>query len=151
MKFFWIAVLASALFAQNDGSAFTLHGISLGERERDVTTTLRKHAQMQREEEGQQVWKLNKDSSVAFLLIGYARDRRVRYITELPPQGSSLACKPLTDSPHKTGTNGNYTFTRDYKSKDSETLAVAHGSDASHLSSCSIKRVGVRGDEEDDK
>ena len=151
MKFFWIGLLVgAALFAQSDHSTLTLHGISLGDREQHVMPMLRKTAQMQREEEGQQVWKLNNDSTVAFLLIGYDKDHRVRYITELANKGGTLPCKPLTGSPQKTGATGNYTFTRDYKSQDSEMLAVAHGSDAAHLSSCSIKRVGVRGEDEDE-
>lgn len=152
MKFFWISLFAGGgLFAWSDQPTLTLDGISLGDRQQHVVSMLRKTAQMQREEEGQQVWKLNNDSSVAFLLIGYDKDRLVRYITELAHQGGSLPCKPLTDSPHKTGTEGNYVFTRDYKSQDSDMLAIAHGSDASHLSSCSIKRVGAGSEEEEEE
>jgi hypothetical protein len=115
---------------------------------------LAKIGQMQKEEEGQQVWRLLGDEHYAHLIVGFDAEKRVRYVTAITePSGTAVKYGDLGDvsKATRTGQPGNLTYTwkgRDDKEKF-EYLAIAKGKDAQRLSSFSVKRLGARGEEKD--
>lgn len=128
-----------------------LKGISLGDARDRVSTALKRIAVLQKEEEGQQVWKTGDDSDVSYVLIGFDRDRRVRYVTLIAKPGVELRCDPVGDivSAQRTGSSGNYTYTRTLHVAGGAQGAIAKGADAKHLSSCSIKKIGAKSEDDD--
>src|SRR5262245_29600684 len=115
---------------------------------------LGKIGQLQKEEEGQEVWRLLGDKHYQFLIVGFDGERRVRYVTALAdPNGTPMKYEEVGDlaKAGRTGEAGNLTFT--WKGEDKkgklEYLAIAKGKDPQRLSSFSVKRLGVRGEEKD--
>lgn len=115
---------------------------------------LAKIGQLQKEDEGQEVWRLLGDKNYAHLIVGFDKEKRVRYVTALAEStGTPVKYTDLGDLSKATrsGQPGNLTYTwkgRDEKDKF-EYLAIAKGKDANQLSSFSVKRPGARGEEED--
>jgi hypothetical protein len=129
-------------------------GVSLGMPYAQARTVLAKLGQMQKEEEGQQVWRLLGNEHYQFLIVGFDGERRVRYVTALADaSGTPLNYQDVGDivNATRTGQPGNLTFTwkgTDRKPKF-EYLAIAKGKDAQRLSSFTVKRMGVRAEEDD--
>lgn len=139
--------LASGLLAalHGDGDAAQLKGVRLEMAKKQVHTVLSRVADYKSQDENQEVWILRNDPSVRTLIVGYAPDEHVRYITALAnAQGKPLSCKPLGDiqKARLVGTAGNHVYTHSWKQHEDELLAVARG-EAGHFTSCSVKRVGV--------
>lgn len=139
--------LAAGLLAalHGDSDATQLKGVRLEMAKKQVHTVLSRVADYKSQDENQEVWVLRNDPSVQTLIVGYAPDDHVRYITALAnAQGKALACQPLGDI-HKAqvvGTAGNRVYTRSWKDHDDELVAIARG-EAGHFTSCSVKRVGI--------
>jgi hypothetical protein len=114
---------------------------------------LAKLGQLQKEDEGQEVWRLLGDEHYQFLIVGFDAERRVRYVTALAEANATpLKYDEVGDlgKAARTGQPGNLTFT--WKGEDKkaklEYLAIAKGKDPQRLSSFSVKRLGVRGEED---
>ena len=129
-------------------------GIRLAMPQSKARAQLAKIGQMQKEEEGQEVWRLLGDKNYAHLIVGFDKEKRVRYVTALAePNGTPVKYEDLGDlgKAARTGQAGNITYTwkgRDEKDKF-EYLAIAKGKDTQRLASFSVKRLGVRGEERD--
>lgn len=127
------------------GDAAELKGVRLEMAKKQVHAVLSHVADYKSQDENQEVWMFRNDRSVRTLIVGYAADDRVRYVTELAlKQGKALACKPLGDikNAQVVGAAGNYIYTRSWKEHRDQFAAVAR-SEAGHLTSCSVKKVGV--------
>lgn len=141
------SVLAVGLLAgfHIGSDAPQLSGVRLEMAKTRVHSVLKKVADYKSEDENQEVWALKNDPSIQSLIVGYAPDDHVRYVTELPrAEGKALSCEPLGD-PAKAkvaGTEGNVLYTRSWKDGKDEFVASARG-EPGHFSSCSIKKLGV--------
>ena len=110
-----------------------------------VHTVLSRVADYKSQDENQEVWIFKNDPSIQSLIVGYAPDNHVRYITALAKtQGKFLSCKPLGDikKVQVAGTAGNYVYTHSWKEHEDEFVASAR-SEAGYFTSCSVKKVGV--------
>jgi len=131
-------------------------GIRLGMTYSQARANLSTIAQFKNEDEGQEVWTLRNDSHYETLIVGFDRERRVRYVTVLAsPQRRAVDYSEIADV-HRaisSGQPGNLVFT--WKARDPKShidyLVIAKGSDPHRLSSYSIKRVGVQNEEEDEE
>ena len=100
------------------------------------------------EDEGQQVWQLSYDKHYQYLIIGFDRDRSVRYITVLArPDGQPVNYADvgnLADAV-RSGGEGNlrYTWKANDKKGRCDYLAIAKGKDHRYLNHYGIKRLGV--------
>lgn len=122
-----------------------LSGVRLEMAKARVHTVLDRIADYKSEDENQEVWTLKNDPSIQSLIVGYAPDNRVRYLTTLPKTaGKALPCQPLGDikKAQVAGTAGNYVYTRSWKQDEDEFVASARA-EAGHLTRCSVKKVGV--------
>ena len=139
--------LAAGLLASlhGDSDATQLKGVRIEMAKKRVHTVLSRVADYKSQDENQEVWIFRNDPSVQTLIVGYAADNRVRYITVLAKkQGKALACKPLGDikNAQVAGKAGTYVYTHSWK-EHGDKYAVMARSEAGHLTSCSVKKVGV--------
>lgn len=135
--------LAAGLHLGSD--APQLSGVRLEMAKARVHTVLNRVADYKSQDENQEIWVLKNDPSIQSLIVGYAPDDHVRYVTELPKtSGVALTCKPLGDikKAQVAGSAGTYVYTRTWKEHDDEFVAIARA-EAGHLTSCSVKKVGV--------
>jgi hypothetical protein len=154
----WLLALSSMLLAEDRRTSAIpppeIIGVHLAMRESEARVQLAKIGQLQSEEEGQQVWRLLGSEHYQFLIVGFDGEHRVRYVTALADaSGTPVKYEELGDlsKATRTGQPGNLTFTwkgEDRKAK-LEYLAIAKGKDPQRLSSFSVKRMGVRGEEDD--
>ena len=114
---------------------------------------LAKLGQLQKEGEGQEVWALLGDEHYQFLMVGFDAERKVRYVTAIADAGGTpVRFEDIGDVSRasRTGQAGNLTFT--WKADDPKTkleyLAIAKGKDSQRLSSRSVKRLGVKAEED---
>ncbi len=111
--------------------------------------------QFKSEDEGQQVWSLSYDKHYQYLIIGFDRDRSVRYITVLTrPDGQPVNYADvgnLADAA-RSGGEGNLRYT--WKANDKKGrfayLAIAKGKDHRYLNRYAIKRLGAASDNDRD-
>jgi len=129
-------------------------GLRLGMSYNQAHARLNEIGQFKSEDEGQQVWTLSQDKQYQYLIIGFDRDRAVRYITVLArPDGQPVNYTDvgnLADAA-RSGGEGNlrYTWKANDKKGHFEYLAIAKGKDSRHLNHYSIKRLGVANDEDE--
>jgi hypothetical protein len=107
------------------------------------------------EDEGQQVWQLSYDKHYQYLIVGFDRDRTVRYITVLArPHGQPVNYADVGNLAEATRSGGvgnlRYTWKANDKKGGFEYLAIAKGKDHRHLNRYAVKRLGV-GREEDER
>jgi hypothetical protein len=100
------------------------------------------------EDEGQQVWTLTHDKHYQYLIIGFDRDRAVRYVTVLVrPDGQPVNYADVGNlaAASRTGGEGNlrYTWKANDKKRHFEYLAIAKGKDPHHLNRYAVKRQGA--------
>ena len=114
---------------------------------------LAKLGQLQKEEEGQEVWTLLGDEHYEFLIVGFDAERKVRYVTAIADAGGTpLRFEDIGEvsSATRAGQSGNLAFT--WKADDPKTrieyLAIAKGKDVERLSSLSVKRLGAKAEED---
>jgi hypothetical protein len=145
-----VAGLLAGLHFSSD--APQLNGVHLEMPKARVHRMLNQVADLKSQDENQEVWIFRNDSSIRSLIVGYAPDNQVRYVTELPKaRGKALSCKPLGDIKHAqmAGTEENAVYTRSWKEHEDEFVVIARA-EAGHLTSCSVKKVGVGIESEDE-
>ena len=140
-------VLAAGLMTglNADKDAPRLMGVHLEMSKTGVHAALSRTATFKSEDENQEVWLLKSDTSVRSVIVGYAPDNHVRYITAFARAGGkALACAPLGNirNAKVAGAQGDYVYSRSWKEHGDEFLATARGS-VGHLTMCSVKKVGV--------
>jgi hypothetical protein len=129
-------------------------GVRLGMPYDQAHTHLLEIGQFKSEDEGQQVWILTHDQRYQYAIIGFDRDRQVRYVTVLArPGGRPVSYSDIGDLAHATrsGGSGNlrYTWQVSFEEGRFEYLVVAKGKDQRHVHRYSIKRLGVESERED--
>ena len=139
MKFALILIFSSGALAQTPAIA----DISLHDTKATVQAKLRSRATFQREEEGQQIFELHA-GSIKNLIVGYDANNKVRYVTAL---GNHVSCEVLGPAPKTVGKPPDLIFQRTLDSF----LVIAHGTNPSHLTSCSIKDPNATIPDEDDE
>jgi hypothetical protein len=121
-------------------------GLRLGMSYDRAHARLNEIGQFKSEDEGQQVWQLSHDQHYQYLIIGFDRDRSVRYISVLArPNGQPVDYADvgnLADAV-RSGGEGNLRYT--WKANDRkgrfEYLAIAKGKDRRYLNRYAIKRL----------
>lgn len=153
-------ILSLTTFAAENASSPTkrpapeILGVRLAMHYAVAHAQLAKLGQLKKEDEGQEVWTLLGNEHYQFLIVGFDGERKVRYVTAIADaSGTPLNYQDVGDiaSATRSGQPGNLTFTwkgEDRKDKF-EYLAIAKGKDAQRLSSFTVKRLGVRAQEED--
>jgi hypothetical protein len=131
-------------------------GLRLGMSYDRAHARLNEIGQFKSEDEGQQVWQLRYEKHYQYLIIGFDRDRAVRYVTVLArPDGQPVNYTDVGNLTEATRSGGEGNLRYTWKANDRkghfEYLAIAKGKDAHHLNHYSIKRLGVvnEGDERD--
>jgi hypothetical protein len=147
-------VMGLSLLAAGAQPSPAILGIRLGMPYEKAHAKLNKIAQFKSEDEGQQVWTLNHDSHFQHAIIGFDRDRKVRYVTVLArTNGQPVNYEDIGNLSEATrsGSPGNLRYT--WKLTDTqegfEYEVTARGSDPHHLTRYSIKRLGVKSEEAD--
>jgi len=144
----FLALLALSLTALAVAKQPAPHilGLSLGMPYDRAHARLSEIGQFKSEDEGQQVWRLRYDKHYQYLIIGFDRDRSVRYITVLArPNGQPVNYADvgnLADAA-RSGGEGNLRYI--WKANDRkgrfEYLAIAKGKDCHYLNRYAIKRL----------
>ena len=129
-------------------------GLRLGMSYERAHARLNEIGQFKSEDEGQQVWTLRNDKHYQYLIIGFDRDRNVRYVTVLArPDGQQVSYADVgnLDDATRTGGAGNlrYTWKANDKKGRFEYLAIAKGKDQRYLNRYAVKRLGVANDDDD--
>ena len=129
-------------------------GLRLGMSYDQAHARLNDIAQFKSEDEGQQVWTLTHDQRYQYVIIGFDRDRHVRYVTALArPEGKPVSYAEVGDLAHatRTGGPGNLRYTWRVRDKGGrlEYLVIAKGKNQRHLDRYAIKRLGVESERED--
>lgn len=155
MRKLWRAslVLLAPILVAAEADAPALRGVRLDMPKQKVHKLLEKTAQFQNLEENQELWTLAGDSSARSIIVGYTPDNKVRYVTVFAKTGHApLECKPLGSlaTAVRTGSPGNYTFTRNWRDQKEEFTALARGSSPERLTSCSVKKIGAQMEDEEE-
>ena len=127
--------------------------IKLGMSFEKAHAKLSKIAHFKSEDEGQQVWVLDRDRHYEYAIVGFDHDRKVRYVTVLArPDGPPVNYGDVGDlaSADRFGQPGNlrYTWTLHDKKAHLDYEATVKGKDLHRLDRYSIKRLGVQQQEE---
>jgi hypothetical protein len=123
-------------------------GLRLGMSYTRAHTRLNEIGHFKSEDEGQQVWTLTHDKHYQYLIIGFDRDRSVRYVTVLArPDGQPVNYADVGNlkDAARSGGEGNrrYTWKANDKKGHFEYLAIAKGKDPRYLNRYAVKRMGV--------
>ena len=129
-------------------------GLRLGMSYNRAKARLNEIGQFKSEDEGQQVWTLTHDKHYQYLIIGFDRDRKVRYVSVLArPDGQPINYSDVGNLADATrsGGEGNlrYTWKANDKKGHFEYLAIAKGKDPRHLNRYAVKRLGVSAADDD--
>src|ERR1700720_590377 len=129
-------------------------GLRLGMSYSQAHARLSELGKFKSEDEGQQVWTLSHDKHYQCLIIGFDRERNVRYVTVLArPDGQPVNYGDvgnLADAARSGGAgNVRYTWKANDKKGHFEYLAIAKGKDPRHLNRYAVKRLGVTTDEDE--
>jgi hypothetical protein len=151
LLFLVLSLTASAVGKQ---PAPEILGLRLGMSYSRAHARLNEIGQFKSEDEGQQVWTLSHDKHYQYVIIGFDRDRNVRYVTVLArPDGQPVNYADVGNLADATrsGGEGNlrYTWKANDKKGHFEYLAIAKGKDPRHLNHYAIKRLGVATDEDE--
>jgi hypothetical protein len=151
LVFLVLSLTASAVGKQ---PAPEILGLRLGMSYSRAYAHLNEIGQFKSEDEGQQVWTLSHDKHYQYVIIGFDRDRNVRYVTVLArPDGKPVNYADVGNLADATrsGAEGNlrYTWKANDKKGHFEYLAIAKGQDARHLNRYAVKRLGVATDEDE--
>ena len=143
-----------APFAAARQPAPQILGLRLGMSYAQAHSRLIEVGQFKSEDEGQQVWTLTRDQRFQYAIIGFDRDRQVRYVTVLArPDGKPVSYADVGDIAHATRSGGpgnlRYTWKLSDKRARFDYLVIAKGKDPHHLERYAIKRLGLENDRED--
>ena len=151
------AILTMGLLAgiQCDRDATQLQGVRLEMTKDQVHKVLRQVADYKLQDENQEVWVFRSDPNIRSIIVGFAPDNRVRYVTAIAkPDGRPLPCRPLGNikNAQVAGTAGNLVFTHSWKEHHEEFVATARGT-KERLASCSVKKAGagIQNEEEEER
>lgn len=151
-----LAFLVLSLTASAVGKQPKPHilGLRLGMSFERAHARLNEIGQFKSEDEGQQVWTLRNDKHYQYLIIGFDRERTVRYVTVLArPDGPPVSYAEMGNLADATRTGGagnlRYTWKANNKKGGFEYLAIAKGKDQLYLNRYAIKRLGVANDEDE--
>ena len=129
-------------------------GLRLGMPYAQAQSRLNQIGQFKSEDEGQEVWTLTQDQRFQYAIIGFDRDRQVRFVTVLVRQdGKPVSYADVGDVDHATRSGGPGNLRYTWRLRDNagrfEYLVIAKGKDLHHLDQCAIKRLGVETQRED--
>ena len=126
-------------------------GIRLSMNEEQVHARLKEIGTFVRAEPPrQEVWKV-RDSSFSHVLIGFAKDTKLHYVTSVAREDREAKAVPYASigDLKKADQKGdakvslyNYEWKLAAEKGEPETLVIALGRDGKHLSSLSLKRLG---------
>jgi hypothetical protein len=154
-KLWWASlVLLAPILVVAEVNAPALRGVRLDMPKQKVHKLLEKKAQFRNLEENQELWTLAGDSNAHSIIVGYTPDNNVRYVTVFAKTGGlPLECKPLgrLATAVRTGSSGNYTFTRNWRDQKEEFTALGRGSSPDRLTSCSVKKIGAQMEDEEER
>src|ERR1700686_1038882 len=147
-------VLSHSVFAVGKQPAPQILGLRLGMTYSRAHARLNEIAQFKSEDEGQQVWTLSHDKHYQYLIIGFDRERNVRYVTVVArPDGQPVSYADVGNLADATRTGGagnlRYTWKANDKKGGFEYLAIAKGKDQRYLNRYAVKRLGVTNDEDE--
>ena len=154
-KLLLMIALSSAISGAATQPAPEILGVRLGMSYDATHSKLSKIGQFKSEDEGQQVWVLKHDRHYQYAIVGFDRDRKVRYVTVLiHPEGQPVNYEDVGDlaTAAHFGQPGNlrYTWTLRDRKSHLEYVATVKGRDPHHLDRYSIKRLGVQQEEDKD-
>lgn len=100
-------------------------------------------------DEGQEVWSLDQDRRYQYAIVGFDRDRRVRYVTVLArSDGQAVNYEDIGDlaTASRFGQTGNlrYTWTVHDKKDHLDYEITVKGKDPHRLDRYSVKRLGIQ-------
>ena len=151
-----LAFLALSLTVSAAGKqpAPQILGLRLGMAYERAHARLNEIGQFKSEDEGQQVWTLRNDKHYQYLIIGFDRERTVRYVTVIAcPDGHPVSYADVGNLADATRTGGagnlRYTWKANDKKGGFDYLAIAKGKDQRYLNRYAVKRLGVANDEDD--
>jgi hypothetical protein len=151
LAFLFLSLSVSAVAKQ---PAPQILGLRLGMSYTRAHARLTEIAQFKSQDEGQQVWTLSHDKHYQYVIIGFDRDRNVRYVTAIArPDGQRVSYADVGNLADATrsGGEGNlrYTWKANDKKARFEYLAIAKGIDSRYLNQYAIKRLGVANDDDE--
>jgi hypothetical protein len=146
-----VFVLAAALHVNGQQPSPEILGIRLGMPYSTAHARLAKMGSFRSEDEGQQVWILNHDKHYQYVIVGFDRDRKVRYVTVLAnPAGEAVNYEDVGNLRNATQSGGpgnlRYTWILANKKEHLEYMVIAKGTDPRRLARWSIKRIERRQD-----
>jgi hypothetical protein len=149
-----LLVLSLTTSAVGKQPAPQILGLRLGMSYNQAHARLSEIGQFKSEDEGQQVWTLRNDKHYQYLIIGFDRERTVRYVTALArPDGQPVSYAEVGNLGDATRTGGagnlRYTWKANDKKGGFEYLAIAKGKDQRYLNRYAVKRLGVANDEDE--
>ena len=152
--FLALLIFSLSAFAAGKQPAPQILGVRLGMSYTRAHARLSEIGQFKSEDEGQQVWTLSHDKHYQYLIIGFDRDRNVRYVTVLArPDGLPVSYADVGNlaGATRTGGEGNlrYTWKANDKKGHFEYLAIAKGKDQRYLNRYAVKRLGVSNDDDE--
>jgi hypothetical protein len=153
-----LAIVILALmpsWAKGSEPAPEILGVRLGMDHAKAHARLTKLAQFKSEDERQEVWTLRQDKRYQYLIVGFDREHKVRYVTAVArPRGQSVDYNTIGDlaSAERREAPGNirYIWRPKKHENDLEFLIIARGQEPHRLSMYSVKRVGTNIGREDD-
>jgi|SRR5579872_301431 len=127
--------------------------IKLGMSSEKAHSRLNRIGRFKSEDEGQEVWTLNHDKHYEYVIVGFDRDHKVRYVTVLARSGGPpVSYEDVGDlsSAARFGQPGNlrYTWTLSDKKDHLEYVATVKGRGLHRLDRYSVKRLGVQAEED---
>jgi hypothetical protein len=151
MKKALAAVLLFALvpsWARNKEPAPEILGIRLGMDDVRAHSRLTKLGHFKSEDEGQEAWTLQQDKRYQYVIVGFDRRCKVRYITVLArPQGQPVDYSTIGDlasAEHReTAGNVRYLWKPKRHPADFEFFVIARGQEPHRLTMYSVKRVSA--------
>jgi hypothetical protein len=129
-------------------------GLRLGMSYERAHARLNEIGRFKSEDEGQQVWTLRNDKHYQYLIIGFDRERTVRYVTVLArPDGQPVSYADVGNLADATRTGGagnlHYTWKANDKKGGFAYLAIAKGKDKRYLNRYAVKRLGVANEDDE--
>lgn len=142
-------------WAKSKGPAPEILGIKLGMDCSRAHARLSKLGQFRSEDEGQEVWTLRLDKRYQYLIVGFDKNHKVRYVTAIARSGGVAvdysAIGDLTRAERREAPgNVRYIWKARANSNNLEYLVIVRGQQQHRLAMYSVKRVGTNLEHLDD-